>query len=399
MKNLFPNERGESTGMSLAGNNSYIRAISKYDSTDEVPRRCAPSEGTKESERCIAFLQRALLRDDRVSPVPKPSGQEFREALGSHPMWGQYPIHLRPKSPDQMNDIHLIRQAQSWQRRREREPALDANLARRVADLPEEARPKIYRAIKCQTCQDHKTLVRGWLNEYRRHIVPCPDCVVKEKERRTKEAINQRWQIDQQNLKLANMTWIDNRIGAVAADNARAAQQEIISQMPSQKTLFLYGVSSVGKSRLLAEIALVARQRGLSSILRTAKRIQDIIQDFPLQNDPPLLRAEKQRQLTQARLDLKNVDVLLIDELDDVTGRYFQGELLEILNHRLGNGLTTCFAANSKKYERRNQNGEVVSRNYTLDFLTDPIRERLFAKGALHVNLGQDKPIRGFVGV
>ena len=377
----------------------WSSATSKYDRSDQLPKIQVPNEGTKGLDATIAFLQNALQKDDRLSPAPNPSGQAFREALASHPMWGQYPIYLRPKSPDQMNDIHLLRQAQNWQRRRERLPAGNKDRPRRVADLPEEKRPKIYRAIACQTCQDQQVICLGWLNEYRRHIVPCPDCVIKARERRMKEAINRRWQIDEQNLKLTKMTWINNRIGAVATDEARAAQQEIIRQMPSQKTLFLYGVASVGKTRLLAEIALVARQRGLSSILKTTKRIQEIIQDFPLQDDPPLLRAEKQRRLTQARQDLKNVDVLLIDELDDVTGRYFQGELLEILNHRLGNELTTCFAANARKYERRNQNGEVVSRNYTLDFLTDPIRERLLAKGTLHVNLCQDKPLRNFVGV
>lgn len=384
----------------LRGNRPILSsATSKYDRSDDMRSAEVPNEGTKGLDITVAFLQNALQRESRTESAPKPTGQAFRKALDSHSTWGQFPIHLRPKSSEQMNDIQLLRQAQSWQRRQERLPPLDAHQPRRVADLPLIKRPKIYRGITCQTCQDQKTLCRGWLNEYRRHIVPCPDCVIKKKERTMKQAINQRWYIDKQNLKLAQMAWINNRMGAVATDEARAAQQEIIKKMPSQKTLFLYGVASVGKTRLLAEIALVARQRGLSSILKTAKRIQEIIQDFPLQDDPPLLRAEKQRRLTQARQDLKNVDVLLIDELDDVTGRYFQGELLEILNHRLGNGLTTCFAANAKKYERRNQNGEVVSRNYTLDFLTDPIKERLFAKGTLHVNLCQDKPLRHFVGV
>ncbi len=365
VKKLFSKGAQNGSRTTLRRNRPILSsATSKYDRSDDYPTIRTPNEGTKGLDITVAFLQSALQRESRRESAPKPTGQAFREALANHPTWGQFPIHLRPKSSEQMNDIHLLRQAQSWQRRQECSPPLDAHQPRRVADLPVEKRPKIYRAIKCQTCQDQKTICRGWLNEYRRHIVPCPDCVIKEKERVLKQAINQRWQISFQNLKLANMTWIDNRIGAVAADDARAAQQEIIGEMPSQKTLFLYGVSSVGKSRLLAEIALVARQRGLSSIFETAKGIKEIIQDFPLQDDPPLLRAEKQRQLKQTRQDLKNADVLLIDELDDVTGRYFQGELLEILNHRLGHGITTCFAANSKKYERRNQNGEVVSLNY-----------------------------------
>lgn len=374
-------------------------AMSKYDRSDDMPRTVVPNEGTKGLDITVAFLQNALRRGDRPEYEPKPTGQAFREALDSHPTWGQYPIHLRPKTSEQMNDIHLLRKAQSWQRRKENSPPAGDDHPKRVADLPAEKRPKVYRTIRCQTCQDHKTLVRGWINEYRRAIVPCPDCVIKENERLRSEAINQRWKLKKQDIKLANMAWINSRIGAVAADRARTAQQEIMQEMPSQKTLFLYGVSSVGKSRLLAEIALVARQRGLSSVLRTAKQIQEIIQNFPLQDDPPLLRSEKQRKLKLARQDLKNADVLLIDELDDVTGRYFQGELLEILNHRLGNDLTTCFAANSKKYERRNQNGEVIYQNYTLDFLSDPIKQRLTAKGALHINLCEDKPIRGFVGI
>ena len=256
-------------------NDRYVWATgtSKYDRPADMSAMETPNEGT--SDEVIAFLHKALEKEILLI-APKPTGVAFQKALADHSMWGQYPIHLRPKSPEQMNDINLLRKAQSWQRRKELLPPLDENHPRRVTDLPEEERPKIYRPIKCQTCQDQKVICRGWLDKYRRHIVPCPDCIVKERERRKKVVINHYWRIDELNQELANMPWINGRIGAVAADRARAAQQQIMEEMPSRRTLFLYGVASVGKSRLLAEIALVARQRGLSSILKTAKRIKEI---------------------------------------------------------------------------------------------------------------------------
>ncbi len=402
VQNLFsagmPRSRRETLPPDRNDRVVWASGTSKYDLNDHVPAPKTPNEGQKGLDATIAFLQKALEKEDRPA-VRAPAGAAFQEALGIHPVWGQYPAYLRPKSPDQMNDINVLRKAQSWQRRKESLPPLDENQPRRIADLPEEKRPKIYRPIKCQTCKDQKVICRGWRNEYRRHIVPCPDCVVKERGRRTRCAINHRWSIDKQYQKIANMQWISGRSGTFAADQARAAQQQIIQEMPSQRTLFLYGVVGVGKSRLLAEIALVARQRGLSSILKTANRIKNIIQNFPLQDDPPAVRAEKQRLLTLASEDLRKADVLLIDELDDVTGRYFQGELLDILSHRIAHGLTTCFAANASKYERRNQNGEVLSVNFTLDFLSDPIKDRLLARGNLHINMCKDKGLRNFVGV
>ena len=81
----------------------WSSATSKYDRCDQIPSAKTPNEGTEGLDTTMAFLQNALQKDDRLSTVPKPSGQAFREALASHPMWGQYPIYLRPKSPDQMN--------------------------------------------------------------------------------------------------------------------------------------------------------------------------------------------------------------------------------------------------------------------------------------------------------
>lgn len=194
-------------------------------------------------------------------------------------------------------------------------------------------------------------------------------------------AINKRWPISPFELELATMEWQDERPGAPGAKVAREQQQAFMEQMPSARTLFLFGPPGVGKTRLLSEVAVVARPRGLSSILRSADHIRRILQDFPHKNDEDGVRAYKQRRLDVAWSDLTTADVLCIDEVDHAAGGAIYENLLELLNRRIAAGKSTAIAGN-----------EGIER------LGGPVISRLTARGNFAANLQGDSDARRVMG-
>ncbi len=348
-------------------------------------------------------LQEAFNNAVEGKPLPRlfkdfsaKSGEALQKALATHPVWGKFPEQDRPRRSTDMTNRLLLRQAQSKKRLREGQPkAWWGNNPTSLADLPKHLWPPDWvklAAPECQTCKGLEAVAVG-LREYspngkRYNWRKCPDCAKKKKQARKRAQINHRWPISDEYMDLLKHSWMDSTSRVPNAQEARRLQQQVIESLgDGRQTFFLYGIPGVGKSRLMVEIVHLARQKGKSSIMRTAEELRRIIQDFPISSDSDSERDTKQKRIALARDDLRAADVLVIDELDDARGPAIQGEFLEILKTRNGKGLTTCFTANIRSGQNK------------LGFLSAPIKDRIVVSAdALHCELtGQS--MRDLVGL
>ncbi len=322
-------------------------------------------------------------------------GEALQKALAIHPVWNRFPEQDRPRKYADMNNVLFLRNAESKKRLREGQPILwPKNHPTSLNELAKSQWPVEYRleSEKCETCKGQEIVAIGLLEVNRSHKryrwQPCPDCAKPKRLARERSGLNHRWPISQEYLELLSHEWMNSSSRVPNAQSARYLQQQVIGDMGKvRQTLFLYGIPGVGKSRLMAEIATEARQRNLSSIMRTAEDLRRIIQNFPNHGDSDSERDRKQKRITIARDDLRTADVLIIDELDDARGPAIQAEFLDILKTRNGKGLTTCFA------------GNIWKGNDKLGFLSDPIKDRiLISSDALHCEM-KGRSMRDLVGL
>lgn len=339
----------------------------------------------------------------KTKPVPRiftsysaKSGEALQKALAGHPVWGEFPEQDRPRRYGDMTNCLFLRQAQSKKRLRDSQPkAWWADYPTSLADLPRHLWPSDWvrlAAPECQTCKGQEVIavsVRGYgafgkLYNWKL----CPDCSIPVKRARKRVQINHRWPISDEYLDLLKHSWMDSTSRVPNAQEARRLQQQVIRNLgDGRQTFFLYGIPGVGKSRLMVEIATIARKKELSSIMRTAEELRRIIQDFPISSDSDSERDTKQKRIALARDDLRAADVLVIDELDDARGPAIQGEFLDILKTRNGKGLTTCFTANLWGGQNK------------LGFLSAPIKDRIVVSAdALHCEL-TGRSMRDLVGL
>ena len=214
-------------------------------------------------------------------------------------------------------------------------------------------------APACPTCGGALFVVPADAPRHARRSIPCPACYQARAQQRAAERaaaligqINHRWPLPKSTPALAASPWLArpaDDVGAVPAARARAAQQLILGEMPSARSLFLYGEPGNGKTRLLAELAVVARERGLSSILRTGEQLREVLHAFPHESERGAARERKERALEMARDHLRHCHLLCLDELDNTSGiadGSMSRLILDILNWRYDHGLTTAVAAN-----------------------------------------------------
>jgi DNA replication protein DnaC len=313
------------------------------------------------------------------------AGKPFQESLESHSYWGRFPSRWRPKGTAEISDRGLMSRAEGWLTRQQ--IISDANPnppILKLANVPVHLWPPEYQQ-KCQRCDGLGSIItKRWQagHTIKRVTELCPDCEFPRRQQEKRLNINQRWPLLKGTEDFSKKRWLKKLPDSTPAMQiSRRAQREIIKEMPTGKTLFLYGKAGVGKTRLLAEIATAARPK-LSAIFRTIENIRSIVQNFPASNDAPQVKAEKQRRLALASKDLRDCDVLIIDELDDAIGSAIWKTLLDILSHRMSSGLTTCFAANGSPQK----------------YLTSAIKSRLFADGNLTVNLLKETDKRRHLG-
>lgn len=278
------------------------------------------------------------------------------------------PSHLIPASLDERCSPMWLNAAVAYLRTIE---LVDAGLA---PPMPEDVIPA---RATCPTCHGDmeeigrlRVAVTGRGTAY----ADCPACLVRAEERRKKQLrddINRRWVIPQFFHDLVSRPWLE-RDNAPASKAARAMQQKIMAGMPSSVTLFLFGQPGVGKTRLMAEIVIEARKRGLSSIMKTSEELRNIIHNYAD-------GTEERRAL--AMQHLRSVDVLGIDEIEHALGKATAETILELVSHRISVGLTT-----------------LINGNEALDKLPAPLVDRLRAKGNLAVNMMGDPSARPLFG-
>ncbi len=321
-------------------------------------------------------------------------GEALQKALAIHPVWREFPEQDRPRRYSDMTNCLFLRQAESKKRLRDGQPkAWWADHPTSLADLPKHLWPPDWvAASECKTCKGLEAVAVG-LREHSPNSKlynwrKCPDCAKKKKQAQKRGQINHCWPISDEYMDLLKHSWMDSTSRVPNAQEARRLQQQVIGEMGhTRQTFFLYGIPGVGKSRLMVEIATIARQKGKSSIMRTAEELRRIIQNFPMDSDSDSERDRKQKRIALAYDDLRAADVLVIDELDDARGPAIQGEFLDILKTRNGKGLTTCFTANIRSGQNK------------LGFLSAPIKDRIVVSAdALHCEL-LGRSMRDLVGL
>lgn len=227
----------------------------------------------------------------------------------------------------------------------------------------------------CDLCKGVRSLRAGYSGRVA-HYIPCPSCVEAEATHATlemRQTINQKWRMFIPSLKP-----FVNRPNAPMAMVARAAQQELISRMPEGISLLLIGDPGTGKTRLMSEIAYLARERGLGTIFKTLEFLRGTLQNFGGDGEE---RARNKTRRDTAWQHLLRADVLVIDEIDHAQGPAIHETLLEILNHRYDHNLTTVLGGNSDSD------------------LIPPVLSRLYAATNLHVDMTGDSDARELFGM
>lgn len=280
--------------------------------------------------------------------------------------WQDLPKRMQPKSLDEAIRAEFRNMRAMYRRQKEHNEPLY---------WPET--PAEFRGPDCFTCNDTRWVKVGEAN-WQTLYGPCPSCKALAQQE-ARERLNRRWPLSAWEEREARKAW-DLRPDAPRGVTARNKQQAFLKRLPSSQTLFLSGPAGTGKSRLGVEVAVCARDRNLSSIYRTGERLRAILQAFPHKDDEPEVKAAKEKRLETANSDLRAADVLVIDEADHAAGPAIQETYLELLNFRIGIGLSTVFIANDHTK------------------LQEPVLSRLRAHNNLWADLSGDRDARPLLG-
>ena len=200
-----------------------------------------------------------------------------------------------------------------------------------IAAKVSQKRAPVAPALTCSTCAGAKYVRARNLPPTHRLFgqrLPCPKCHLMP----VKTRLAKSWPITEIQADFGRTPFV-NRPEYPQIAVAWRTINAFIADLPDYRLLMIHGPSGVGKSHLLLIIRHQTLAAGISTIYVTGVELQKRIQQF---DDDHKRHRDWQ--------DLVNVKVLLIDDLDGISGSKIYPKLIELLNERRNGKRATAMA-------------------------------------------------------
>jgi DNA replication protein DnaC len=179
--------------------------------------------------------------------------------------------------------------------------------------------------------------------------VPCPSCHDQWIEANRAREMAPRWQLSAQEQATARKPFGRRRDYPIVEEAARRLSTFVanaIAGTPTHHYFTLDGTPGTGKSHLCLRAAFKASEVPVSVIYITGTALSEKLKDFGYKDwDTSRRDADTRRGL--AISDLTTARLVVLDEIDHITGDWTNDYLLEILNRRRRNNLATLLAGNN----------------------------------------------------
>lgn len=226
----------------------------------------------------------------------------------------------------------------------------------------------------CPTCRDLRFVRRDLQPTHPEFgkSIPCPTCHTTWMEATRAGEMAPRWHLTDEERTLARKSFGRRAEYPIVEQAAHALSRFVANALagtPKHYYFTLDGTPGTGKTHLCLRAALKASEVPVSVIYTTGTALSEKLHDFGYKDSDASRRdADERRRLVIS--DLTTARLLVLDEIDHITGDWTNDYLLEVLNRRRSRNLCTLLAGNNiyligrdSDRRRTTRNGEEVRLN------------------------------------
>jgi hypothetical protein len=196
---------------------------------------------------------------------------------------------------------------------------------------------------QCPTCRDLRFVRRDLPPAHPEFgkSIPCPTCHTGWMETTRAQEMAPRWSLTDEERTLARKPFGRRAEYPIVEEAAHALSRFVagaIAGTPTHYYFTLDGTPGTGKTHLCLRAALKASEVPISVIYTTGTALSEKLHDFGYKDiDATRRDADERRRLVIS--DLTTARLLVLDEIDHITGDWTNDYLLEILNRRRSRNL------------------------------------------------------------